>query len=107
VGGLKIASAGAAQALFSSAWVKRVFSNMPIPMNVWVKQSGKEMWVDEVNDLAAKTAKKLTEKGGKAGLKLLASPADQATAARTAPSGLVDEVPVEQMLLLQFSIVGW
>ncbi|NJN64219.1 MAG: hypothetical protein HC882_04630 [Acidobacteria bacterium] len=105
-GGMKIASAGAAQALFSAAWVKQIFTRLPIPFNVWVKQQGKEMWVDEANELASKTVKKLTEKGVKAGLGTL-KPGPGATSATQAASvGLLDQVPLDQRFLLHFSIVN-
>lgn len=105
-GSLKVASAGAAHALFSAGWVKQVFSRIPVPFEVWVKQAGKQMWVDEANDLVEKTAKKLTEKGAKALIVTVVRPAPVPAAQRTVSVGLLDEVPVEQMLLLHFSIVN-
>ena len=103
-GGLKIATAGGAQAVFGSAVVKQVFSRMPIPFNVWVQQSGQTMWVDEANELAAKTAKKLTEKAIKGRIKSLDGPTSNAP--RTSSVGLIDEVPVDQLILLHFAIVN-
>ena len=105
-GGLKIASAGAARALFGSAWVRQVFPRMPVPFNVWVQQSGKDMWVDEVNDLAAKTARKLTEKGLRARFGSLAISPPRSPASRSTSVGLVDEVPIDQSILLHFGIVN-
>ena len=69
-GGLKIASVGAAQALFNANWVKKIFAKMPVPMRVWnkVRDDGVEkMFVDEANKFAERTSKKLTEKFAKAG----------------------------------------
>lgn len=114
-GGLKIASAGTAQALFSASWVKKVFEKLPIPVNVWSKtfdDGVNKTFVDVANDLAGKTTKKLTEKGTKAGInagvKAVFAPAAPARKNEPAKlqSGLLDEVPVEDLLLLYFSIVN-
>ncbi len=109
-GGLKIVSAGAAQALFGSSWVKRIFAKLPIPINVWVKKQDdgvNKMFVDEANVLAEKVSKKLTEKGTKS----LIKPTPGAQSSRVSEpsivqSGLIDEVPLEQTLLLYLSIVN-
>jgi hypothetical protein len=107
-GGLKIASAGATQALFGSSWVKNVFSKMPIPMNVWSKiqdDGVNKRFVDEANTLAEKTAKKFTEKGLKSAMTTLAAPA-KAVEPATLQTGYLDGVPIEDRLLLNLAIVN-
>ena len=111
-GGLKIASQGAAQALFSSSCVKTVFSKMPIPFNVFSVTSHEGvnvMQTDIADALLEKTAKKLTEKGIKAGLgaglNASSAPVPANVQQRTTSAGLIDEVPIEQVLLLYLAIV--
>jgi hypothetical protein len=105
-GGLKIASAGAAQAVFGSQWVKQVFARIPVPFNVWALKSSNgvnTLYEDEAAALVEKTAKKLTEKSVKAGLSsALATPKSPL---RTSSAGLADDVPVEQIFLLYLAIV--
>jgi hypothetical protein len=107
-GGLKIASAGAAQALFGASWVKTVFAKLPVPVNVWSKvmdDGVNKRYLDVADKLIEKTAKKMTEKGGKALIKSALTPARKPEPA-TAQAALLDEVPVEEMLLLNFAIVN-
>jgi len=109
-GGLKIASSGAAQALFSTESVKRVVARIPVPMNVWVKKQDdgiNKMLVDESSELLGKVGKKLTEKGTKAALGAAPrSPTPRPSQPATVQSGFLDEVPLEQMLLLYLAIVN-
>ena len=80
---------------------------MPIPFNVWVKDPAKDWFVDEAQDLVARTAKKLGEKGTKAALSTALRPSPTpAPEPRTGSGRLVDEVPVEQLILLYFAIVN-
>ncbi len=105
-GGLKIASAGAAQALFSSSVVKEAFAKMPIPFTVFAstKDTGPNMMIDIANELVGKGGKKLTEKGAKKGL-TAAIGSSQPAGQRTS-SGFADEVPLDDLLLLDLSIVN-
>ena len=105
-GGLKVASTGAAQMIFSASVVKRFFSKMPIPFNVTVTNT-EGLATDKANVLVEKISKKMTEKtlasAGRSGLDALrASAPDQP---RTVSTGLIDEVPIEQMFLLYLAIV--
>jgi hypothetical protein len=107
-GGLKIAGAGGAQAIFGGDFVKRVFAKIPVPFTVFsVKtRSGAEYMAEDVADqLTEKTVKKLTEKGLKATVGRAVSPAASAPAAAKG-SGFIDEVPIEEMLLLDLAIVN-
>lgn len=107
-GGLKIASAGGAQVLFGSSWMKQIFARLPIPINVWVpaKEGPGQMFIDEANALAEKVSKKLTEKGVKSLAKSAISEPPPADAQPTSvQSGLMNDVPLEQTLLLYLSIV--
>lgn len=109
-GGLKIASAGATQALFGSSLVKQVFAKLPIPVNVWVEKSSSganKMFVDEANQLAGKVSKKLTEKGTKSLIKSAVGRQEPRASQPTKVStGLIDEVPLEQKALLTLSIIN-
>lgn len=106
-GGLKIASAGVAQAVFDAKVVKAIFERLPIPVNVFntVWRSGSEyMAVDVSNKLAEKMSKKLLEKGGKAGLGLFLpkkEPPPPATG-----SGFLDDAAITDQVLLNLSIVN-
>jgi hypothetical protein len=107
-GGLKIASSGTAQALFSTEWMKRIVTRLPVPMNVWVNKQNdgvNQMFVDEGTELFGKVGKKLTEKGTKAGL-VAATRRPTPASQQGSQSGLLDDVPLEQMLLLYLSIVN-
>jgi len=106
-GGLKVASAGAAQAVFGSQLAKQVFARIPVPFNVWAlrKSDGvNKLYEDEATALLEKTTKKLAEKSVKAGLASALAPS-QSAPLRATSAGLVDDVPVEQMFLLYFAIV--
>ena len=105
-GGLKIASAGGAQAIFGSKWVKSVFSRMPLPFNVWAphKRNGLNIrYEDRANEFVEKSAKKATEKSLKS--KIEAATATPAAGSPAVSAGLVNDVPIEQMFLLYLSIV--
>ena len=106
-GGLKVASAGAAQAIFGSQIAKQVFSRIPVPFNVWTLRSSdgvNTMFEDEASALVEKTAKKLTEKRIKSGLSSLA--ASPKPVLRRSSAGLADDAPVEQLFLLYLAIVN-
>lgn len=111
-GGLKVASAGSAQALFGSAWVKNIFARIPVPVNVWLpvrNEPGWKAFEDVSGPLLEKTAKKAFEKGVKAGLGAAGkapAAAEPPAADRRSASGYMDHAPVEQMLLLYLSIVN-
>ena len=109
-GGLKIASAGGAQALLSASWVKAVFSKVPVPFTVWgpAKRVGDIVIQEDVADaVVEKTTKKLIDKGLKSviarGVDGLASKKGQAD---KVSSGLIEEVPMEQLFLLDLAIVN-
>jgi hypothetical protein len=109
-GGLKIAGAGAAQALFGADFVKQVFSKMPVPFTVFsvTSRNGAEYMAKDVADkLVEKTSKKLVEKGVKAAIpasarRLLSTPEPS----RGSGSRFIDDVPFEQLGLLYFAIVN-
>lgn len=111
-GGLKVASAGTAQALFSASWVKTIFSRMPIPFSVFSitsRQGVNVMETDMADTLLEKTAKKMTEKGVSSNIKARFGSNTKGSAGSQPNSvsrGLIDEVPVEEMLLLNFGIVN-
>lgn len=108
-GGLKIASSGAAQALFGGEWIKKIFKKLPVPFNVWTKVIDTDVekrFVDEANDVVAKVAKKGFEKGTKKMIKDNMSGDPEPGAPNTVQSGLMDDVPVENLVLLYFSIVN-
>jgi hypothetical protein len=111
-GSLKIASAGASQAIFSNGVVKEIFGRMPVPFTVFsvTSRSGVEYMAEDIADkLVEKTSKKLVEKGVKAAVpaaaNLLTAPRQPASASG-AGSGFIDDVPIEQMGLLYFAIVN-
>jgi hypothetical protein len=107
-GALKIASQGSAQAVFGSSMVKNVFSKMPIPFNIWstVSRKGSNVMLEDVApELFKGGAKKLTEKGVKAGL-AAGSSALQNSETQRVNSGFADEAPLEDLLLLKLSIVN-
>jgi hypothetical protein len=106
-GALKIASAGTAQAIFGNAAVTKMFQNIPVPFTVMVSQSGKNISRDEANKFLEKTAKKLTEKMGKIGLK---SGTDmlfnmEKNTPNVVSTSFINDVPLEQSILLNLSIV--
>jgi hypothetical protein len=106
-GGLKIASAGTAQAIFGSELAEKVFSRIPIPLNVWsvtMREGNDVMMTDIADKLLEKTSKKLTEKSVKSLINTVAKPSRN-DSPRTASSGLIDDAPLEQMLLLYLAIV--
>jgi hypothetical protein len=110
-GGLKIAGAGAAQALFGAGLVKQIFTRMPVPFTVFSETSrlGLEYTaVDVANVLVEKTAKKLVEKSVRAGVPAIAKAVTESSPAPQAAmgSGFIDEVPIEQRGLLYFAIVN-
>lgn len=104
-GGLKIASTGGSHAIFGSNLVKQVFARIPIPFKVLVKQADGK-WDDKAAELVYKLAKKGTEKGGAAALdRPKAAPAtEQSAVARS--TGLIDEVPIQQQILLYMSMIN-
>lgn len=108
-GGLKVASTGAAHALFGRIIVKKVFSKLPVPFNIWSRMPPKEGYIarfsDEANAIAEKTAKNLSEKGVKAYAKALVSPPKVSQPTASQPT-YFDEVPVEDVLLLNLAIVN-
>jgi len=108
-GSLKIASAGAAQFVFSAPLAKTVFERMPLPFTVWstkiVTDSG-WMQTDVANKVAAGVTKKLFERGVKAGAKNALAGTSPSLRIRAQISGLADEVPIEKKILLHFSIVN-
>lgn len=103
-GGLKIASQGTAQLVFSSTVVKNVFDKMPIPFTVFAstKDMPPGMMVDVANSLLEKTGKKLLEKGTKAGIGYMMSGSGTAGPG----AGFINEVPLENEILLKLSIVN-
>jgi hypothetical protein len=103
----KVASAGSAQLVFSSSWVKNVFARMPVPFTVFAKTPNAPPggMIDVANELVEKTAKKLTEKGVKVGLKA-GMRGSSSVAPTTTSSGFADEVPIEDTFLLNFGIVN-
>ncbi len=108
-GGLKIASAGAAQVLFSPALVKQLFERMPLPFTVFsvVSRSGPNwMAVDVADKVVAGATKKVAERGMKYGAAGMLGDSDSGRAAPTPVSGFADEVPIEKKLLLNFGIVN-
>ncbi|MDH3351368.1 MAG: hypothetical protein OEM51_07450 [Gammaproteobacteria bacterium] len=108
-GGLKIASDGAAQILFSSALVKQVFQRMPVPFNVWsvVQRSGQEFHaVDVANELVAGGVKKVAARTAKGQAKSMLRGGDNHPIARTNVAGFANDVPVEKKLLLYFGVVN-
>jgi hypothetical protein len=106
-GALKIASTGAAHALFSAPIVKEAFSRIPIPFNVFAKTPEAPVggMIDVANKLLEKTGKKLTEKGVKAGISAVGGDSSS-LGPNTTSSGIVDEAPVENLGLLDFAIVN-
>lgn len=108
-GGLKIASAGAAQLVFSAPIAKTVFERMPLPFTIWsTKIATDSGWIqtDVANKVAAGATKKLFERGTKAGAKNALSATSPGLPIRSQVSGLADEVPIEKKILLNFSIVN-
>jgi hypothetical protein len=110
-GGLKVATAGAANALFSVGLVKHVFARLPVPMTVWTKERDDgvhKMFVDKANEFVEKTSKKLTEKVAKsaANSAIGSGQKPKVQERNTLQAGLVDDVPIEQMFLLYFAIVN-
>ena len=103
-GGLKIASQGTAQLVFSADIVKKVFDRMPVPFTVFAstKDVSEGAMVDVANSLLEKTGKKLLEKGTKAGIGYLTSSSGNSGSG----AGFINEVPLENEILLKLSIVN-
>lgn len=108
-GGLKIASAGAAQMVFSAPFAKAVFERMPLPFTVWSTKIATDtgwMQTDVANRLAAGATKKLFERGTKTAAASALGETSPSPPIRSQISGLANEVPIEKKILLNFSIVN-
>ena len=106
-GGIKIASASGAQALFSAEWVKKVFERMPIPFNVMSikSQDGVNIMNSDVsNKLGEKFAKKITEEGIKKGLKKTLT--SSSSNGSSGPPGIAELAPLDDSALLSLAIVN-
>lgn len=106
-GGLKIASTGAAQALFSQPWVIESFAKIPFPFTIMV--GNQEFAIDMADKVVEKISKKLFEKGVKAGTSRAIDalkPEEVAVPQTRSSSGVADEALLYNQILLKLAIVN-